>query len=100
MPDATVAPPMCRLFGLIGGSTVPAEPWLLETDRSLARQASSSPKNRQGDGWGIAWYKSTRTPRIEKGIGSADEPPERAQFEAAARSAHGPVVIGHLRKAS
>ncbi|MCI4351664.1 MAG: class II glutamine amidotransferase [Thermoplasmata archaeon] len=100
MPDATVALPMCRLFGLLGGSTVPAEPWLLETDRSLLRQANSAPKNRQSDGWGIAWYKGTRTPRIEKGTGNADEAPERAQFEAAARAAHGPVVVGHLRKAS
>ena len=100
MPDVSVARVMCRLFGLLGGSATPAEPWLLETDRSLLRQANSAPKQQQGDGWGIAWYKGTRTPRVEKGIGRADEPAERPQFEAAARSARGPVVIAHLRKAS
>ena len=91
---------MCRLFGLLGGPVAPAEPWLVSTDRSLLRQSNASPEERQPDGWGIAWYPSTRVPRVEKGIGGAYEPLERDRFVAAARAAKGPVVLAHLRKAS
>jgi predicted glutamine amidotransferase len=91
---------MCRLFGLLGGPVEPAEPWLVTTDRSLLAQSNANPELRQTDGWGIAWYPSTRVPRLEKGVGGAFEPHEREHFVRAAKLATGPVVIGHLRHAS
>jgi predicted glutamine amidotransferase len=91
---------MCRLFGLLGGPVEPAEPWLVTTDRSLLAQSNANPTMRQPDGWGIAWYPSTRTPRVEKGIGGAYASGERERFVQAARLASGPVVLGHLRHAS
>jgi predicted glutamine amidotransferase len=91
---------MCRLFGLLGGPMEPAEPWLVTTDRSLLAQSNVNPEMRQSDGWGIAWYPSTRVPRVEKGIGGAYEPHERDRFVQAAKLATGPVVLGHLRHAS
>ncbi|MGI0132296.1 MAG: class II glutamine amidotransferase [Thermoplasmata archaeon] len=91
---------MCRLFGVLGGAKVPAEPWLVSTERSLLVQANTSEKNAQRDGWGIAWYETTRTPRVDKGIGGAYAPEEKEHFVAASRRAHGPVVVGHLRHAS
>jgi len=91
---------MCRLFGLLGGPLTPAEPWLISTDRSLLRQSNATPETTQHDGWGIAWYGSTRVPRAEKGGAGAYEPGERERFVATARRAKGPVVLGHLREAS
>jgi hypothetical protein len=93
-------PGMCRLFGLLGGPVTPAEPWLVGMDRSLLAQSDVSPETRQPDGWGIAWYPKTRTPRIEKGVGGAYEVGEKERFVAAAKEARGPVVLGHLRHAS
>jgi predicted glutamine amidotransferase len=91
---------MCRLFGLLGGPTGPAAPWLVESDRSLLAQAHASEATAQKDGWGIGWYEGTRVPRVEKGPRGAYEPGERERFEQIARRAHGPVVVGHLRHAS
>jgi len=91
---------MCRLFGLLGGSLTPAEPWLLSTDRSLLAQSNATPETAQRDGWGIAWYPETRTPRVVKGVGGAFEPGELERFSGAARLAKGPVAIAHLRHAS
>jgi hypothetical protein len=91
---------MCRLFGLLGNGVTPAEPWLVGTDRSLLRQADVSEVERQSDGWGIGWFTERRTIRIEKGVGGASSPGEVERFRAAARAAHGPLAIGHLRKAS
>ena len=78
----------------------PAEPWLISTDRSLLAQSNANPAMLQPDGWGIAWYPATRSPRIVRGVGGAYEPGERERFVGAARRARGPVVIGHLRHAS
>ncbi|MCI4336627.1 MAG: class II glutamine amidotransferase [Thermoplasmata archaeon] len=89
---------MCRLFGLLGNPRSPAEPWLVTADRSLLAQSHHSEKTAQRDGWGIAWYTDQRSPRIEKGVGGAFLEPE--VFTRAARSAQGPVVVGHLRHAS
>ncbi|MCI4330867.1 MAG: class II glutamine amidotransferase [Thermoplasmata archaeon] len=91
---------MCRLFGLLSSPATPAEPWLVSTDRSLLRQSQASEKTAQRDGWGIGWYRATRTPRLEKGIGGAFEPGERERFMAAAARATSPMVIAHLRAAS
>jgi predicted glutamine amidotransferase len=94
------ASPMCRLFGLLGNGVTPAEPWLVDTDRSLLRQSNVSEIERQSDGWGIGWFTDRRAVRVEKGTGGASSPGEVEPFRAAARAAHGPLAIGHLRKAS
>ena len=91
---------MCRLFGLLASPVTPAEPWLVSTDRSLLAQSHVSEEESQPDGWGIAWYEKTRSPKIEKGVGGAYEPTEREHYLRAAKRAKGPVVFGHLRKAS
>jgi predicted glutamine amidotransferase len=91
---------MCRLFGLLGSRVTLAAPWLVESERSLLAQSHVDEETAQRDGWGIAWYERSRVPRIEKGAKGAFEPEERVRFEAAARAARGPVVLGHLRHAS
>lgn len=91
---------MCRLFGLLSDPPVPAKHWLVDSDRSLLRLANVSDKTRQGDGWGVAWYDGSRRTSVEKGIGCADDPQERREFTSAAARAEGPLVLGHLRKAS
>lgn len=91
---------MCRLFGLLGNAGTPAEPWLVGTDRSLLNQSNVSEVERQPDGWGIGWFTERRAVRIEKGVGRASAPSEVERFRAAARAAHGPLAIAHLRKAS
>jgi len=91
---------MCRLFGLLGGPLTPAEPWLIATDASLLAQSHATQETAQPDGWGIAWYPETRTPRVVKGVGGAYEPGEKERFVATAKRATGPVVMGHLRHAS
>ena len=89
---------MCRLFGMLGNPSTPADPWLVATDHSLLRQADATPETQQKDGWGIAWYTESRIPQVEKGIRGAYE--EKDRFSWAARTARGPVVLGHLRHAS
>ena len=89
---------MCRLFGMLGNPSTPADPWLIATDRSLLHQANASPDTQQRDGWGIAWFTDARLPQVEKGVRAAYEDSER--FSRAAHLARGPVVIGHLRHAS
>lgn len=91
---------MCRLLGLLGSVATPAEPFLVSTDRSLLAQANANPDHLQADGWGIGWYGGRRQPRVEKGTRGAYEGEERTRFVAAAGRAKGPVVVGHLRKAS
>jgi predicted glutamine amidotransferase len=91
---------MCRLFGLLGSSVTPTEPWLVSTDRSLLAQSNVPGEDAQKDGWGIGWYDGGRQPKVERGIGGAFEETERDHYVATARRARGPVVIGHLRKAS
>jgi predicted glutamine amidotransferase len=91
---------MCRLFGLLGNGGTPAEPWLLETDRSLLNQANVTEAETQGDGWGVGWFNERRAVQVERGIGGASSPSEVDRFRRAARAAHGPLAIAHLRKAS
>jgi predicted glutamine amidotransferase len=91
---------MCRLFGLLASPREAARPWLVDSDRSLLVQSHVSEERAQKDGWGIAWYEGSRSPRIEKGLGGPYEPEERPRFEKAASAAHGPLVIAHLRHAS
>jgi predicted glutamine amidotransferase len=91
---------MCRLFGLLGNGVTPAEPWLVGTDRSLLLQADVSEVERQSDGWGIGWFTRLRDVRVERGVGGASSPGEVERFKETARAAHGPLTIGHLRKAS
>jgi predicted glutamine amidotransferase len=95
-----LAPLMCRLFGLLGSEPMPADAWLTGTERSLLAQSHVDEESAQRDGWGIGWYGSTRTPRVEKGIAGAFEPSEVGRFREISAQARGPVVIGHLRRAS
>lgn len=91
---------MCRLFGLLSDPPVRATQWLVASNRALLHLANVSAEGRQGDGWGIGWYDTARQLHVEKGIGCADDPHERDEFIAAAGRAEGPLVLGHLRKAS
>jgi predicted glutamine amidotransferase len=91
---------MCRLFGLLGNGVTPAEPWLLGTGRCLLNQSSVTDEEAQTDGWGVGWFNDRRGIHLERGIGGASSPSEVERFRRAARSAHGPLAIAHLRKAS
>jgi predicted glutamine amidotransferase len=91
---------MCRLFGLLGSEPTPADAWLTGTERSLLAQAHADEAHAQAEGWGIAWYPTSRTPRVEKGIHGAFEATEVERFRSIASQARGPVVVGHLRRAS
>ena len=91
---------MCRLFGLLSATEESPEPWLVRSDRSLLAQANVSPEDAQKDGWGIAWLTDAGRARVEKGTGCAAEEGERERFAQAARDADGPIVVGHLRRAS
>ncbi|HEV2316044.1 MAG TPA: class II glutamine amidotransferase [Thermoplasmata archaeon] len=91
---------MCRLFGLLGDESSGAEEWLVASDRSLLAQSHASRATLQNDGWGVGWYDGSRRPRIERGTRGAYQPKERPLFARAAENARGPVVVGHLRRAS
>jgi predicted glutamine amidotransferase len=91
---------MARLFGLLGGRSSSPSPWLTTSPSSLLVQSNSDPAHLQRDGWGIGWYDKTRSPRIERGIGGIYEELEKERFIAASNTAHGPVVIAHIRSAS
>jgi predicted glutamine amidotransferase len=93
---------MCRLLGYLGPDGSSAEPWLVESDRSLLRQSDGDPHRRQEDGWGIAWYcGEDGSVSVTKGVRGAHDPAERPRFLATAHDrARGPLVIGHLRHAS
>jgi predicted glutamine amidotransferase len=91
---------MCRLFGLLGNSATPAEPWLAGTECSLLKQSYTSEERAQRDGWGIAWFDGGPEPRIELGTGGPFEEAEKPRYLRAARAAHGPTVIAHIRHAS
>jgi predicted glutamine amidotransferase len=91
---------MCRLFGLLGGRGSSARSWLIETPQSLLVQSNARTDQLQSDGWGLAWYDRTRHPRVEMGAKGAYDTNEVERFRAAAARARGPVVVGHLRKAS
>ncbi len=89
---------MCRLFALLSSDEESAEPWLVRSDRSLLLQSNVSPEDAQRDGWGVGWFEDGGRARVVKGTGCALE--ERERFEEAARDARGPLVFGHLRRAS
>ena len=89
---------MCRLFAQLSGADEPADHWLVRSDRSLLAQSNVSSDEVQKDGWGIGWFEDGGRARVEKGTGGAFA--EAARFEAVARSARGPLVLGHLRHAS
>lgn len=91
---------MCRLFGLMTTREESAEPWLLRSDRSLLAQSNVSPEEAQKDGWGVGWFEDGGRARVVRGTGGAFEPDERDRFAKAAHDADGPLVVGHLRRAS
>lgn len=63
----------------------------MESPHSLLKLSHLRPGTEQPDGWGIV--------RVV-GTGGAYEPSEEPKFRAAAHRAHGPVIVGHLRRAS
>jgi predicted glutamine amidotransferase len=91
---------MCRLFGLLSSRDESAEPWLVQSDRSLLLQSNVSPETAQTDGWGVGWFEDDGRARVEKGTGRASADTERDRFIAAAQEARGSFVLGHLRHAS
>ena len=88
---------MCRLFGQISASPTSAGDLLVDSERSLLRQADFDPGNPQRDGWGVAWFEGG-TPRILKSAAPVFDEPRR--FAEAASRARSTAVIGHLRAAS
>lgn len=91
---------MCRLFGLLSADERACRPYLVEGEHSLLAQASADPTRLQRDGWGLAGRDLDGSVWITKGREGLDLREERGRFLAAADRAHGPLVIGHLRRAS
>jgi len=89
---------MCRLFAAIGSGPLDLESHLVGSKTSLLAQSTAFPKKIQGDGWGLASYKSAGKPELELSTGAIFR--ERQRFEAAVSKATGPLIIGHIREAS
>ncbi len=85
---------MCRLLGAIFVKTSGIKHHLLNSECSLFNQAL---KGKQSDGWGIGFY-SGDTPTVFKSEKPVYE--DKDDFEKAAKSAKGRVIIAHVRKAS
>jgi len=88
------------MLGLLDPQGDSAELWLVGTDRSLLQQSNAVPTQLQADGWGVAWYDAQRELRVVKGTEAVFSPDGTARFRDAARRATGPLVIGHVRRAS
>jgi predicted glutamine amidotransferase len=87
---------MLALFSVRRGSAFAP---LLETDKSLLRQASIRRDQLQRDGWGVAWRESPSTlPEVFKSPRPLAD--DRAALRRAARRAQGTSVLFHLRRAS
>src|SRR5438477_2887711 len=56
---------MCRLFGVVAQDPLTASYYLRHAEQSLLVQSHIDAKHKQGDGWGIGWFKGGR-PRIFK----------------------------------
>jgi predicted glutamine amidotransferase len=91
---------MCRLLGLLGNAQSSGQPWLVDSDHSLLKQADGSTKQIQSDGWGIAWVAPGEAVHLERGSHGAYEAGEVERFRSVASRARGPLVFGHLRMAS
>ena len=85
---------MCRLVGVISAEGVKAEEYLLRAECGLFEQAV---RGRQGDGWGLAWYRDG-LPLVVK----SEKPvyAERDRFEKAVGQVSSKILVAHVRKAS
>jgi predicted glutamine amidotransferase len=85
--------PMCRLFGMSGGSRrVRATFWLLEAPDSLAVQSRREP-----DGTGVGWFDAHGRPHVAKQPLAADE--DHA-FAREARELESTAFVAHIRYAT
>ncbi len=91
---------MCRWVGQLGSDQATLVDDLIQAPTSLLRLSNARPTARQTDGWGIAWWDGRLGLQRVVGEGGAFEPSETPKFRAAALKAHGPVIVGHLRRAS
>ncbi|HUI38348.1 MAG TPA: class II glutamine amidotransferase [Thermoplasmata archaeon] len=91
---------MCRWFGQLSARPALAQRWLVQSERSLLKQANAVPTQLQADGWGIAWFDASRQLHVEKGTEPVFQKGESERFRSAARKAKSSVVIGHVRRAS
>jgi predicted glutamine amidotransferase len=89
---------MCRVMGVFSGRSTSAFAPLVETDKSLWRQSTAQPRQRQEDGWGLAWFRGDKGPRVFKSSGSL--PREKKRWTDAARRAQGKIILSHIRRAS
>ncbi|MHB1435852.1 MAG: class II glutamine amidotransferase [Thermoplasmata archaeon] len=91
---------MCRWIGQLGSDRATLIDDLVESPTSLLKLSHVRPTALQADGWGIAWWDGRLGLQRVVGTGGAFEPAESPRFRATARKAQGPVIVGHLRRAS
>jgi predicted glutamine amidotransferase len=89
---------MCRLFGSISSGPLDLESHLVRSETSLLAQSTAFDKKIQGDGWGLASYKSAGKPGMVLSTGAIFE--EKKKLDEAVSKASGPIIIGHIREAS
>jgi glutamine amidotransferase len=83
---------MCRLFAQVCGEVRTAEHWLVDAQRSFKTLSRDNP-----DGAGLASLTRGSETTLQKWTRSAGQNPD---FDRAARSTAGHVLIGHLRQAT
>jgi predicted glutamine amidotransferase len=90
---------VCRLLGFFSSDKTNAFAPLTETDKSIWRQSIADPRQRQEDGWGIAWYE---VPGLPPGVVRSARPLPRQKplLEQTAARARGQISLFHLRRAS
>ena len=88
---------MCRLVGAFSSDRLSGAFHLLEAPRSLFVQSDLDKKRKQGDGWGVGWFKSQRPVVFKSPRPMYNDRPHVRQ---AAKRAEGNVVLGHVRWAS
>ncbi len=91
---------MCRWIGQLGDDRATLVDDLVHAPTSLLRLSNLRPTALQSDGWGIAWWDRRLGLQRVVGTGGAYEPAESPKFRATAEKAQGPVIVGHLRRAS
>ncbi|MGQ9582259.1 MAG: class II glutamine amidotransferase [Thermoplasmatota archaeon] len=89
---------MCRLFGSLNVSRESLEKHMVSSGCSLLAQSWANPRRLQGDGWGVAHYRGSGAPVVEKSTGAVFR--EEGAFRRAVKRAGGRVVIAQIRRAS
>src|SRR6476646_3940713 len=83
---------MCRLFGFRSRVAARVHPSLILEKNSLRVQSVE-----HKDGWGIAAYTDTTSPKVAHGLGAAHQDPE---FERVSGLLSAHTVLAHVRLAS